>query len=826
MTNSATTTITISKNLAPSAANTTAAAGLLKILVAAQATGATVQWSDADASSGAQKSKQPYWVVLEGPQTKLYDPNATVRYLYKIWSLPLGERLAVEQLLEWEEKCLSILSADKELEAILTAAEPKVTNLSAAENNGTVSAANTVLFGTLYYALFNAKSNTLTKYPALQQWYSRLLESPAVAAALPAYSSNVVNVLVREEATLENRNVNMAIAYSFDPSKIILPEPGAKNVLITSALPYVNNVPHLGNMVGSTLSADVFARYSRIRGNNTLYICGTDEYGTTTEIKALEEKLSCQQLCDKYHTLHKEIYDWFKLSFDYFGRTSTKKQTEIVQGIFLQCYQNGYVSSSSMEMPFCETCNRFLADRFVEGTCPRCGYDDARGDQCDNCNAMINATELINARCKIDGNRPVIRESKHLFLDLDRLQPKCEELVNRSSVEGAWSSNSISITRNWLKEGLRPRCITRDLKWGVPVPLEGFDTKVFYVWFDACIGYPSITANYTDEWEKWWKNPDDVKLYQFMGKDNVPFHTVVFPSTEIATGDNWTYIHNISACEYLNYESGKFSKSRGVGVFGNNARDTGVSADVWRYFLLANRPETSDTMFAWNDFVARNNSELLANLGNFCNRVIKFLDGNTKYAGVLPAANASLVAPGANTTDRCLIDDVNALLARYIEQMDAVHIRSGLRTVMDISARGNLYLQESKLDNTLFSEHRAQCDTVLAVAANLIYLLSAVLHPFMPDTAAGIARQLNAPERILTDTFELELRAGHVIGKAEYLFTRIDEKKIDEWRAKYSGGQADTADVAAKVKKPKTKGDKIKGKTGSTVAITQQPAAN
>ncbi|KAJ2553178.1 methionine--tRNA ligase mes1 [Coemansia sp. RSA 1933] len=828
MTKASQNSITISKNLVSPAANTPAAAGLLKILVAAQAAGSTVQWADAAAAgvdSGAPKSKQPYWITLDSEQVKLYDANATVRYLYGVWSLAQNERLLVEQVLEWEEKSLSILPADKELERIFAAAEPKIAGIGAAKDSSAgVSAVDAVLFGSLYYALSNAKDSTVGKYPALKQWYTRVLSSAAVTAVLPAYSANVVKVLVREEATLENRKVNDAIAFSYDPSKKVLPREGEKNILITSALPYVNNVPHLGNIIGSTLSADVFARYSRARGANTLYICGTDEYGTTTEIKALEEKVSCQELCDKYNALHKEIYDWFGLSFDHFGRTTTEKQTEIVQSIFLKCYENGFISEDAMELPYCETCERFLADRFVEGTCPKCGYEDARGDQCDKCSGVYNATELLNPRCKLDNNTPVVRESRHLFLDLDRLQPQCEEYISRASAEGAWSTNGVMITRNWLKEGLRPRCITRDLKWGVPIPLDGFESKVFYVWFDACIGYPSITANYTEDWEKWWKNPDNVKLYQFMGKDNVPFHTIVFPSTEFATGDNWTLLHHISTCDYLNYESGKFSKSRGVGVFGNNARETGVPPEVWRYYLLSSRPETADTIFTWSDFVSRNNNELLANLGNLCNRAVKFLDGNTKYAGVLPAPEPSRIAPGADTADRRLIDDASALLARYIEQMDGVHIRSGLRTVMDISARGNAYLQESKLDNTLFDAHRAQCDTVLAVAANLIYLLSALVQPFMPSTAAGIARQLNAPERMITDTFELELGAGHVIGKPEYLFTRIDEKKIDEWRARFGGTQDATAD-AGEEKKKKVK--KVKSKeNGAKPEATTAAVAN
>ncbi|KAJ2484087.1 methionine--tRNA ligase mes1 [Coemansia sp. RSA 2320] len=775
MTETLATQLTLTRNLAPPAANTPAAAGLLKILIAAQATGAKIQWAEVD--EAAPKLKQPYWGLVAGSSTKLYDANAIVRYLYKVGSLPLSERLAAEQALEWEEKALSALPTE-DMDAIFAFAESKANVLSA---HAPATAVAAVLFGALYYSLSNAKGSVVSKYPVLQQWYAQQLENAAVSAALPLYAENVIKVLVREEPSVSNRSLNPDIEFKFDPSLIVLPEAGAKNVLITSALPYVNNVPHLGNVIGSTLSADVFARYSRVRGHNTLYICGTDEYGTATETKALADGL------------HKEIYEWFDLSFNYFGRTTTQKHTEIVQDIFLSCAKNGYVFAEPMAQLFCEQCSRFLADRFVEGICPLCGYDDARGDQCDKCGSLINAVDLIEPRCKLDGNRPIVRHSDQQFLDYEKLQAQCKEFVRKSSAKGKWSTNSVTITNNRFKEGMRPSCVTRDLKWGVPVPIAGYESKVFYVWFEACIGYPSITANYTDDWELWWKNPDNVELYQFMGKDNVLFHTTAFPSTQIATGDNWTFLHHIATCEYLNYETGKFSKSRGVGVFGNNARDTGVPPDVWRYFLLSNRPESSDSIFAWNDFVARNNGELLANVGNFCNRVIKFLDANTKYAGVLPSVDASRIAVGADTNDRRLIDDVNVLLARYIERMDAVQLKFGLRTAMEVSARGNQYLQDSKLDNTLFTENRAQCDTVLAVAANLIYLLSALFHPFMPATAASIARQLNAPERLLTDTFELELRAGHVIGQAEYLFSRIDEKKIDEWRAEYGGQPGETA---------------------------------
>ncbi|KAG0261753.1 putative methionine--tRNA ligase, cytoplasmic protein rar1 [Mortierella polycephala] len=580
-----------------------------------------------------------------------------------------------------------------------------------------------------------------------------------------------------------------------------VPIPGQRNVLITSALPYVNNVPHLGNIIGSTLSADVYARYQRVRGFNALYICGTDEYGTATETKALADGVTCQELCDKYYPIHKQCYEWMEIDFDKFGRTTTEEQAQISQDIFLKLHKQGLLVEDTMLQLYCSQCDRYLADRFVEGTCPRCNYDDARGDQCDQCGNLLNATELINPRCKLDGNRPIQKLSKHMFLDLGKLQPDCEAWYEKASTEGRWSANGKLITQSWFKEGLRLRCITRDLKWGTPVPLEGWEGKVFYVWFDAPIGYPSITATYTKEWEKWWKNPDEVKLYQFMGKDNVPFHSVIFPSTLIGTQERWTLLDTLSTTEYLQYESSKFSKSRGVGIFGNNVQETGVPPSVWRYYLLSNRPETSDSHFLWKDFIARNNNELLANLGNFVNRVIKFV--NAKYESLVPSFETA--APVTESEEK-LVREVNEKLKLYIEALDDVKIREGLRLAMEISALGNVYLQENKIDNTLFAEHKDRCDRVVITALNLIYLLSALLFPYMPSTTEAIARQLNAPVRILPEQFAVDaILPGHVIGKAEYLFKRIDEKQEDIWKAKYGGNGSAAPEDKKKKKKASAK---------------------
>lgn len=590
--------------------------------------------------------------------------------------------------------------------------------------------------------------------------------------------------------------------------KIILPERGKNNILITSALPYVNNVPHLGNVVGSVLSADVFSRYSKLRDRPTLFICGTDEYGTATETKALETGQTPKELCDEFHKKHKDVYDWFEIGFDYFGRTTTEQQTIIAQDIFTKLWKNGYLHEKTTTQPYCEKHESFLADRFVEGTCPTpgCGYDDARGDQCDKCGLLLDPFQLVNPRCKIDGATPVPRETKHVFLDLKMLQSDINEWFHKSSKDGAWPQNGISITQSWITKGLEARSITRDLKWGTPIPLPGYDKKVLYVWFDACIGYPSITANYTEDWEQWWRNPEEVKLYQFMGKDNVPFHTVIFPGSQIGTKDKWTQLNHLSTTEYLNYENGKFSKSRGVGVFGDTAKHTGIPPSVWRYYLISNRPETADTQFEWRSFILANNSELLANFGNFVNRIIKFV--NAKFDGVIPEFSASYTDdtfdfPGC-------IAEINVLLTEYVDFMEAVKLRDGIRKLMDVSARGNLLLQ-GRLDNANLANNPARTHTIIGLALNLAYLLASLCSPFMPSTSESIIKQLNAPLSPIPDNWTPDaLCGGHKIGKPEYLFTKIDEKMEEEWRVKYGGTQATRA--LAEQEKAKKLADKARDK--------------
>lgn len=638
-----------------------------------------------------------------------------------------------------------------------------------------------VLFSSLYSLV--KKTGKAAIPSCLVAWYDKVSADSkyaTVAKEVGGYIRNTKSAAAPVTTKNTGEQHFVSGAEMRKSTSTILPKEGERNILITSALPYVNNVPHLGNIIGSVLSADIYARYAKARNYNALFVCGTDEYGTATETKALEEKVTPRELCDKYNALQRGVYDWFQIGFDHFGRTSTSQQTEIAQDIFLKLWENGYLEEQSMEQLYCTEHQGYLADRFVEGTCPKCGFEDARGDQCDNCGQLLNPFELINPRCKIDNAKPEKRETTHIFLSLDKLQPAITEWNDVAQKKGDWSKNSRTITQNWLKEGLRPRAITRDLKWGVPVPLEAYKDKVLYVWFEACIGYVSITASYTSEWERWWKNPENVELYQFMGKDNVPFHSVVFPGSQLGTKENWTMVHRLSTTEYLQYEGGKFSKSRNIGVFGTNAQEIGVSPSVWRYYLACARPETSDTYFSWQEFVMRNNNELLANLGNFVNRLVKF--AIAKYNGVIPSFNVESLA-----TYELLKKDIDDRLKEYITAMEDTHERQGLELAMHISSRGNLFLQDNKLDNSLFANHRDVSNAVVGVGLNLIYLVSALIYPFMPETSEGIVKQLNVPLRSIPDVFDLPLLAGHCIGKAQYLFKKIDEAKIDEWRAKYGG---------------------------------------
>ncbi len=547
-----------------------------------------------------------------------------------------------------------------------------------------------------------------------------------------------------------------------------------QKILITSALPYVNNVPHLGNLIGCVLSADVFARYCRSKGYDTLYVCGTDEHGTATEVKALEEKLSPRALCDKYYKIHKEIYDWIGCSFDVFGRTSTQVHAETTQEIFKKLLAHGYISEGSLDQTYCENCKKFLADRFVLGACPKCNYPHARGDQCENCGKLLNPTELVNPKCKTCGANPIVKASKHLFLDLDKCAEKLGKWSAERAEEGFWTETAKSITQAWLKEGLTKRCITRDLNWGIKVPHKGFEDKVFYVWFDAPIGYISITKEQRPDWADWWKK-DDAKLYQFMAKDNVPFHSILFPASLMGTGDHWNLVHHLESIEFLNYESGQFSKSRGIGVFGDAAMNSGIPADVWRFYLVYNRPESADSEFNWDDFHERVNNDLIANLGNLVNRTLTFAE--KFYAGKVPNGKMN----------PALAEKVRAYAAETAKLMEAVKEREALKKVLELSKLGNQFFQEQepwkKVKDTTA---KAAADNAVYSLLHFVKDLGILISPFLPQTGAGIFRQLNLKEAGWADIGKVTLEPGHALGKPALLFEKLEKGRIAELREKYS----------------------------------------
>ncbi|MBN2421356.1 methionine--tRNA ligase [Candidatus Woesearchaeota archaeon] len=557
-----------------------------------------------------------------------------------------------------------------------------------------------------------------------------------------------------------------------------------KKILVTSALPYVNNIPHLGTIVGCVLSADVYARAMKLLGREVLYICGTDEHGTATEVKAIEEGLTPQQICDKYFKIHKEVYDWFNIKFDYFGRTSKKNHHAITQEIFKKVEKNGYITEEDTEQVYCKQCDKFLADRFVEGKCPYCGYVDARGDQCDSCGKLLNPTELLSPRCSVHGTRPEIRKSKHLFLELEKLQPQLEKWAAKQSKAGNWTENAIQMTNAWFKEGLKKRAITRDLKWGIPVPCKGFENKVFYVWFDAPIGYISITEDLLKEkYKDWWYNPEKVELIQFMGKDNIPFHSIIFPGSLMATKDKFTFVHTINSTEFLNYEGGKFSKSKGVGVFGNDAMASGIPADVYRYYLMMNRPETSDSEFKWEQFKDRLNNELVGNFGNLVNRTLVFI----KKFYDKKIEDVKLDKESKDLWEVIVEEEKKA-----VELLNKIKLRDALKQIMMISNMGNEYFQKREPWKQR-TENENKCKASMLLLVNMIKDLAILTEPFMPLTSEKIFLQLGIKKRDFSDLGKMNVltkNKEHKINEPEVLFKKMEDKEMTALREKFAGKQS------------------------------------
>ena len=558
-------------------------------------------------------------------------------------------------------------------------------------------------------------------------------------------------------------------------------------ILITSALPYVNGVPHLGHLVGCLLPSDVYARYMRMMGHEVLYVCGTDEHGTPSEVGAAKEGMDVADYCLKYHNRHKEAYDAFNLSFDYFGRTSSEQNREITYHIFEQLDKNGLIEEESIKQIFSIDDNRFLPDRYVTGTCPHCGYDKARGDQCENCTKVLDPTELINPRSTISGSTNLeVRETKHLFLNLPKLEKQLAEWVK--SKEPFWPDVAYSIAQKWLKEGLRPRCITRDLKWGFPVPKKGFEDKVFYVWFDAPIGYLGITKQWADEkpgernWKDWWLDAKDVYYVQFMGKDNVPFHSISFPATLLGTGENWTKVDYLKGMSYLTFEGGKFSKSEQRGVFAEDAVKE-FPADYWRYWLISNAPEASDSSFTFDLFAVVVNKDLNGVLGNFVSRVMKMTA--SKIGAEVPAGGEMTEA------EEKLIADLQEKADNYCKYMEGLEFKKAMNELRAIWVDGNNYISVTE-PWTVIKTDPARAAAILRVCLNLIRIYALLSAPVMPETSAKILAKfgLNAADMPVLKGFnaakEIEaLQPGHKFEVGDALFERIAPEKTEELKAKY-----------------------------------------
>ncbi|MDW6061167.1 methionine--tRNA ligase [Streptomyces sp. FXJ1.4098] len=564
--------------------------------------------------------------------------------------------------------------------------------------------------------------------------------------------------------------------------------------LITSALPYINGIKHLGNMVGSMLPADVYARYMRQRGHDVLYICATDEHGTPAELAAKEAGLPVAEFCAQQHDAQKAVYDGFSLAFDYFGRSSSAQNVEITQTIARELKANGFIEERSIRQVYSNADGRFLPDRYIEGTCPHCGYDKARGDQCENCTRVLDPTDLINPRSAISGSSDLeVRETKHLFLLQSKLAGEVAAWVDEHGKD--WPTLASSIARKWLNEGLQDRAITRDLDWGVPVPADTWpdlaaEGKVFYVWFDAPIEYIGATKEWSDldpanrDWKSWWYDVDQpVRYTEFMAKDNVPFHTVMFPATLLGTRDAWKKVDYVKAFNWLTYYGGKFSTSQKRGVFTDAALEL-LPADYWRYFLMANAPESDDTSFTWEHFAATVNKDLADTLGNFVNRVLSF--SRKRFGDEVPAGKA------AGEAEARLGEEIARLLAEYEEHMDALQFRKAAAALRALWSAGNSYLEEKAPWLEIKTDQEGAALT-LRTAMNLIHLYAVVSEPFIPASARAMRSAFALADDTAPWVGQEEAKAlasvpaGTAFTVPPVLFAKITEEDLESYRVRFGG---------------------------------------
>ena len=545
-----------------------------------------------------------------------------------------------------------------------------------------------------------------------------------------------------------------------------------KRTLVTTALPYANGPVHIGHLAGVYVPADIYVRYLRLQGEEVIMIGGSDEHGVPITIKAMREGVTPQDIVDRYHTIIKDSMKGLGISFDIYSRTTSDIHHRTASEFFRRLYDTDqFVEKSSMQL-YDPEAGQFLADRYVTGECPHCHHPGAYGDQCEACGTSLAATDLINPKSAITGCVPELRETRHWFLPLDRWEPMLRKWILDGHQE--WKTNVYGQCKSWLDMGLQPRAVSRDLSWGVPVPVEGADGKVLYVWFDAPIGYISNTKELLpDSWEKWWKDPE-TRVINFIGKDNIVFHCIVFPAMLAAYGDGFQLPDNVPANEFLNLEGDKISTSRNWAVWLHEyLQDFPGKQDVLRYVLTANAPETKDNDFTWRDFQARNNNELVAILGNFVNRVVVLM--HKYFGGEVPAAGE------LQEIDSAVLSEIFALKDSVASNIETFHFREALREAMNIARAGNRYLQETE-PWKLAKTDMARVATVLNVAAQITGALAVVMEPFLPFASERMARMLGmtgAMDWSMLAEPATIIPAGRKLGEPELLFEKIDDAAID-----------------------------------------------
>lgn len=561
-----------------------------------------------------------------------------------------------------------------------------------------------------------------------------------------------------------------------------------QKLLVTSALPYANGPIHLGHIAGAYLPADIYVRFNRLIGNDVVYICGTDEHGVPITLSAEKENVTPRVIVKRYHEDIKKAFERLNIAFDNFSGTSNthnKHHARLSRDFFMKIYRQGLIVSHLADQHYCANCQRFLADRFIQGICPRCGYLEARGDECSKCNHQFDAMEIKEPRCKICAATPEIRSTKHWYLRLDVLQKELEQWI---ATKTYWKENVYRFAKEWLEQGLKERPITRDLYWGVPVPLDDAAGKVLYVWFEAPIGYITSTIEWAerkgepDLWKEYWQNPD-CRIVHFIGKDNVPFHAIIWPATIMGTRENYQLPWEIPANEYLNFGVGaedeekavKASKSTGNVVWVHECLDL-FPADAIRYYLAASAPERRDTLFTWKDFQKRHNTELLGVLGNLANRILKFIE--SRFGGAVPA-------PGKWTDrDRELLEKIRSAADVARDCYGKFEVRAAAAEILALGRLGNQYFDERAPWKTV-KEDIEDCKTCLYVGAQLVNTLAVTLYPIIPESAHKLWRQLGHSRDIAAwEDSTREVPGGHTIGKPEGLFQKVEDPIVAELEQK------------------------------------------